>query len=154
MAASLVLAGCFDDDPSGPDGGEEEEMHPCEGYFTLAETLDANTCAVPSPPGGSVTISIEGDSIWFGAFPGEWNEEERSGGGTSGEYTVPVDPPDCYAYYTVTWAIDYTDEDSFSGTWSASYRKEPECLNPLPCSFLYRIGGTRYTAVAADAPDR
>ena len=143
LAASIVLAGCFDDDPSDPEGGNGEEMHPYEGYFALAETLETNTCVIFAPQGGYVTITIEGDSIWFGTFPGEWNEAEKSGGGTSGEYTVPVDPPDCYAYYTVTWAVEYTDEDSFTGFWSASYRKDPECPNPQPCSYTYRMTGTR-----------
>jgi hypothetical protein len=89
------------------------------------------------------TVVIEGDSIWFGGFPGEWDEGTLTGTGDTPEYTVPVDPPDCYAYYTVVFEITYVNADSFSGTYGASYRKDPGCINPDPCSFLYNISGSR-----------
>ncbi|MBN2069966.1 MAG: hypothetical protein JW814_00805 [Candidatus Krumholzibacteriota bacterium] len=144
LVLSLSLAACFDDNPSKPKDGDEEDISPYTGTFTLDFELLSNTCAIPAPPGNTVNITIIGDSlITFGTVAGDWDSLTTSGSGVSDETTVPVIPPDCYSYYTVTFNITFSDLDNFTGTYGASYRKDEECPNPDPCSFEYSITGTR-----------
>lgn len=141
----IALPACFDDDPSKPDKKNDDDPYvsPYSGSFTIADTLVANSCAVPAPPSAVTNVTIEDTTILFGTFGGTWDSLTLTGSGTSPEVTVPVNPPDCYAYYTVTFSITYTDTDHFYGTYSVAYRKDPECPNPDPCSYSYRIGGSR-----------
>lgn len=141
---ALSVSACFDDSPTGPsnnNGGGTGSKY--SGTFTITDTLAANSCAVPAPPSIVMTVTVIGDSIWLGTFPGAWDPVTTSGGGTSPETKVPVDPPECFAYYTVTFHITFTDPDHFYGTYGATYTKDPGCPNPDPCTFTYRIGGTR-----------
>lgn len=140
LCAIFVTCG---DDPADPGDGDDDTGSPYSGVFSIESALVSNDCAVPSPPIPFTTVTVEGDSVWFGTFPGEWDEGTLTGTGDTPEYTVPVDPPDCYAYYTVVFEITYSSVDSFSGTYGASYRKDPDCPNPDPCSFLYNITGSR-----------
>ena len=141
----LALPACFDDDTTKPknDNGDGPETSPYSGAFLIADTLDSNTCAMPAPLGIDENVVVVGDSINFAGFPGVWDSLTATGSGTTPETTIPVDPPDCYAYQTVTFSITFTDTDHFYGTYGASFRKDPECPNPDPCSYTYRIGGTR-----------
>ncbi|MBN2184518.1 MAG: hypothetical protein JW746_04245 [Candidatus Krumholzibacteriota bacterium] len=144
MILSISLAACSDSNPSKPDDDNEEENSPYTGSFSLVSEIYENDCAVSAPPGSYVNITVIGDSvITFGTIVGDWDSLETSGGGTSEETTIPVLLPDCYAYYTVTFYVEFSDYDNFTGTYGASYRKDDECPNPEPCSFLYTITGSR-----------
>ena len=146
LAVISVFAGmlsCFDDDPAKPSDDDEDPVNPYSGTFALTSVLVSNTCAVPVPPGSMINITVEGDSMWFGTFPGEWDSLSTSGGGTSPEVTVPVIIPTCYSYYTITYEIEFTDEDNFTGTYRSDFRKDATCPNPAPCSFTYSMTGTR-----------
>ncbi len=142
LFACAILAACSDD-PADPVDGDDDTGSPYSGVFAIVSVPVTNNCVVPAPPLDMTNVVIDGDSIWFGGFPGEWDEGTLTGTGDTPEYTVPVVPPDCYAYYTVVYEITYVNADSFSGTYGASYRKDPECPNPDPCSFLYNITGSR-----------
>ena len=143
LAAALALISCFDDDPVKTKNDDPDPISPYSGTFSITDTLDQNSCAVAAPIGAIVNIIVEGDSIYFGGFWGNWNEGTLTGAGISEEVTIPVDPPDCFSHYTVTFSITYTDADTFYGTYGSSFRKDPGCTNPDPCSFLYRIRGVR-----------
>jgi hypothetical protein len=140
-AAAAALISCSET-TTGTDGEIEKETE-YGGIFLIISELVSNDCAIPVPPTEFVTISVEDDTIYFGSFAGDWDENTLNGAGTTPETTIPVDPPDCYAYFTVSFDITYVDADSFSGTYGSSYRKDPECPNPDPCSFLYNITGSR-----------
>ena len=140
---SIALLTCCDGDPADPVNGDDDPVSPYSGTFFIESTLVSNTCLVPAAPPAMMSVVVDGDSIVFGGFPGEWNEVTSTGTGNTPEYTIPVLPPDCYAYYTVVYEITYVNADSFSGTYGANYRKDPECPNPDPCSFLYNITGSR-----------
>jgi hypothetical protein len=142
LAIIAVIAACGDD-PADPDNGEDPEVSPYSGIFVIESELVSNNCVEPVPPTTMTTVVVEGDSILFGGFPGDWDEVSLTGTGDTPEYTVPVDPPECYAYYTIVYEIVYVNADSFSGTYGANYRKDPGCPNPDPCSFLYNITGSR-----------
>jgi len=137
-----LLAACSDD-PVETGDGDGGTSSPYSGIFLMESALSSSSCAVPSPPSTMMTVVIEGDSIWFGGFPGVWDESTLTGTGDTPEYTVPVSPPECYAYYKVVYEITYVTADSFSGTYGANYRKDQECPDPDPCSFLYDITGSR-----------
>ncbi len=137
ILALLALTGCGDD-PAKP-----KPQPTYSGTFIIADTLSFNDCAIPAPLGYSVNVTVAGDSIVFAGFHGSWDPVEKRGQGVSPEVTVPVTPPTCNAYYTVTFDITYTDYDHFYGTYRADYTKDPTCPNPDPCYFEYRIGGTR-----------
>jgi hypothetical protein len=140
----ITLPACFDDDPSKPSKKDDDtDVSPYSGAFIIADTLVANSCAFPAPPQTVTNVAIEDTTILFGTFGGKWDSLALTGSGTSPEVTVPVNPPECYAHYTVTFSITYTDTDHFYGTYSVAYRKDPGCPNPDPCSYSYRIGGTR-----------
>lgn len=132
-----------EDDPVDPKDDDDDPGSPYSGIFLVESALITNDCAVPEPPSAMITVVIEGDSMLFGGFPGDWNEASLTGSGDVPEVTVPVIPPTCYAYYTVVYEITYLNADSFSGTYGADYRKDPGCLNPDPCSFRYNITGSR-----------
>jgi len=134
---------CCSEDPVNNDDGDGGQTSPYSGIFLMESSLVSNDCAVPSPPPTTMTVVVEGDSIWFGGFPGSWDESTLTGTGDTPEYTVPVMPPECYAYYTVVYEITYVTADSFSGTYGINNRKDPGCPNPDPCSFLYDITGSR-----------
>jgi hypothetical protein len=142
LSACSLLTACSED-PADPVDEEGDPGSPYSGIFSVESELASNDCEIPAPPSAMTTVLVEGDSIWFGGFPGEWDEGTLTGTGDTPEYTVPVIPPDCYSYYTVVFEITYVNADSFSGTYGASYRKDPECPNPDPCSFLYNITGSR-----------
>jgi hypothetical protein len=147
-ALALAISACFDDNPSGPDGdgGEDDGnggIYPASGSFTIEDTLESNDCVIPVPLSEVIDITISGNLIIFEGISGDWDRDSASGSGTSPETTVPVDPPECNAYYTINFSIVFIDEDHFYGTYGASYRKDNECPNPDPCSYTYRIGGTR-----------
>jgi hypothetical protein len=139
---AALLAAC-DGDPADPVIEDDDPVSPYSGIFAIESTPVSNNCAVPVPPSAMTTVAVAGDSIVFGGFPGHWDEGTLTGTGDTPEYTVLVDPPDCYAYYTVVYEITYVNADSFSGTYGANYIKDPECPNPDPCSFLYNITGSR-----------
>jgi len=139
----ISLFVCCSEDPVKNADEEGGPTSPYSGIFRIESSLVSNNCVVPSPPSTMMTAVIEGDSIWFGGFPGVWDESTLTGTGDTPEYTVPVDPPACYAYFTVVYEITYVSADSFSGTYGSSYRKDPGCPNPDPCSFLYDITGSR-----------
>ena len=144
MVLSVSLAACSDDNPTNPDDDDDIEVSPYTGSFALDYEITFSTCAVPAPPGSFVNITVIGDTmITFGTIIGDWDSLATSGGGTSPETTVPVIPPDCYAYYTVTFYVDFSDYDNFTGTYGASYTKDAACPNPEPCSFEYHITGSR-----------
>ena len=138
LAAILIACG---EDPVKTD--DDDPGSPYSGTFWVENELVSNDCVVPSPPFGLINVIVEGDSIWFATFPGVWAADTLTGTGDTPEYTMPVDPPECYAYYTVVYEITYVTADSFSGTYGAHYRKDPGCLNPDPCSFMYNITGSR-----------
>jgi hypothetical protein len=142
IAVALALVSCSDDNPSEPEDGNPD-ISQYSGSFMVTDTLEFNDCAIPAPLGATVNVIVEGDSIFFGGFWGDWDEATLTGGGTSPETTVPVDPPTCYAYYTVTFEITYANADTFYGTYGVSNRKDATCPNPDPCSYLYRIRGAR-----------
>lgn len=144
LALLIVLPACFDEDPTKPaDKDDDNDSSPYSGSFTIADTLDYSTCAAPTVGPTPVTVvTVRDTTILFGTFAGEWDSLTLTGSGTAPEVTVPV-PPYCNAYYTVSFSITYTDLDHFYGTFDVSFRKEPECPNPDPCSYRYRIGGTR-----------
>lgn len=142
LLAALALVSCFDDNPAEPKK-KDSDLSPYSGTFAVTDTLEFGDCAVPAPLGAAVNVIVEGDSISFAGFWGDWDEATLTGGGTSPETTVPVDPPTCYAYYTATFEITYANADTFYGTYGASFRKDAACPNSDPCSFLYRIRGAR-----------
>lgn len=131
------------DDPVKTTDNDDDPGSPYSGIFMVVSELITNNCAVPVPPSSMTTVVIEGDSMLFGGFPGDWDESSLTGTGDTPEYTVPVDPPECYSYYTIVYEITYVTADSFSGTYGADFRKDPGCPNPDPCSFRYNITGSR-----------
>ena len=137
-----ILVACSDD-PADPGDVEDDPVSPYSGIFMIQSDLASNSCLIPTPPSVMTTVVVDGDSIWFASFPGEWDANTLTGTGDTPEYIVPIDPPDCNAYYTVIYEITYINADSFSGTYGASYRKDPACPNPNPCSFQYNITGSR-----------
>ncbi|UCF05576.1 MAG: hypothetical protein JSV33_00645 [bacterium] len=141
----LVLPACFDDGPTGPStkNDDDDDKSPYSGAFMITDTLVSNDCVIPVPPGTVVNVTVVGDSINFAGFPGDWDSLTATGTGTSPETTIPVDPPDCYSYQTITFSIRFTDTNHFYGMFGADIRKDPGCPNPDPCSFTYRIGGSR-----------
>lgn len=142
--AALSVASCFDDEPVKPKKDDQDPVvSPYSGYFAVADTLEYGLCASPPVRLTTVHVNIEGDSIYFGGFWGDWDEATLTGGGTSPEVTIPVTVPTCYAYYTFSFEIVYSDVDHFNGWYHVSYRKDPECPNPDPCEYRYRIGGSR-----------
>ncbi len=145
LVLSVSLAACSDDTTTNADDPDDDvEVSPYTGSFALDAELTSNSCAVPAPPGSYVNITVIGDTvITFGTIVGDWDSLATSGEGTSPETTVPVDPPECYAYYTVTFYVDFSDYNNFTGTYSASYTKDEVCPNPEPCSFEYAITGSR-----------
>ena len=142
---ALSLPACFGDDGTKPSKKDDDEpdTSPYSGSFLIADTLDVNTCLVPTPPSTVTNITVEDATILFGTVAGVWDSLTLTGSGTSPEVTVPVDPPTCNAYYTISFSITYTDTDHFHGTYDVSYRKDAGCPNPDPCSYRYRIGGSR-----------
>ncbi len=142
---ALSVSACLDDGPTGPPGdGNGNGGSSYNGIFTIADTLAANSCRVPPvPPPVTVTVVVDEDSIWIDNYGGAWDPATLTGTGTSPEVKVPVDPPACNAYYTVTVTITFTDPDYFHGTYSVAYRKDAGCPNPDPCVYTYRIGGRR-----------
>jgi hypothetical protein len=139
----FALSACLDDGPAAPPStGNGGSLY--DGTFNIADTLVVNTCVSPPvPPPRTVTVAIDGDSIWIDSYRGAWDPDTKTGTGISPEVTVPVDPPACNAYYTVTVTITFVDPDYFIGTYSVAYRKDAGCPNPDPCSYTYKIGGTR-----------
>ena len=142
LLCCAVLVACSDD-PADPGDGEDDPGSPYSGSFLIESELVGNNCLFPTPPSAITSVVVDGDSIWFAGFPGEWDANTLTGTGDTPEYTVPVDPPDCYAYYKVIYQITYINADSFSGTYGSDFRKDPECLNPDPCAFRYNITGSR-----------
>ncbi len=140
---SVALFTFCAEDPAGPGDGDDDPVSPYSGMFQIESELVTNNCAAPVPPSAMTMIVIEGDSMLFGGFPGDWDEATLTGTGDTPEYTVPVIPPDCYAYYIVVYDITYINADSFSGTYGSDFRKDPECTNPAPCAFRYNITGSR-----------
>jgi len=140
---SVALFTFCAEDPADPGNGEDDPVSPYSGLFLIESELVTNNCAVPVPPSAMTTIVIEGDSMLFGGFPGDWDEAMLTGTGDTPEYTIPVIPPDCYAYYIVVYDITYINADSFSGTYGSDFRKDPECPNSAPCAFRYNITGSR-----------
>lgn len=130
-----LLIGCGED-PADPVNDDKDPVSPYSGYFLMESSLISSSCLIPVPPSAMTTVVVEGDSISFAGFPGAWDEGTLTGTGDTPEYTVPVDPPDCYAYYTVVYEITYINADSFRGTYGANYRKDPECLNPDPSCMI------------------
>jgi hypothetical protein len=141
ISAILALVSCSDDNPSEPED-ENPPVSPYSGSFTIADTLDYNDCTAPPVYLDVVNVTVEGDSIRFAGFWGDWDEGTLTGGGVSPEVTIPI-PPICNSYYTFSFEITYTDTDHFYGWYHLSYRKDPECPNPDPCEYQYRIGGSR-----------
>jgi len=143
ISVSTIMVACGED-PAKPDNEDDEPVSPYSGTFMIESELVTNSCVVPPvPPSAMTTVLVEGDSILFGGFPGDWDEGSLTGTGDTPEYTVPVIPPGCYAYYTVVYEITYINADSFSGTYGSDFRKDPECPNPDPCAFRYNVTGSR-----------
>ncbi len=143
ILASVSLFTFCGEDPADPGDAEDDPGSPYSGLFQIRSELVTNNCAIPVPPNAITTIVIEGDSMMFGGFPGDWDEATLTGTGDTPEYTVPVDPPTCYSYYTVIYEITFVNPDSFSGTYGSDFRKDPGCINPDPCAFRYNITGWR-----------
>jgi hypothetical protein len=143
LGIMLMMLFACGDDPAEPENGNGDPASPYSGTFQIEYELVSNDCVVPAPPSAFTTVTVRGDSIWFGSFPGVWDESTLTGTGDTPEYTVPVLPPDCYSYYTVVYEITYVTADSFSGTYGSDFRKDAECPNPDPCSFRYNITGSR-----------
>ena len=131
------------DDPADPGEDNGDPVSPYSGLFQVESELVTNNCAIPVPPGAVLSVVVEGDSILFGGFPGDWDESTLTGTGDTPEYTIPVIPPTCYSYYIVVYEITYVNADSFSGTYGSDFRKDPGCPNPDPCAFRYNITGSR-----------
>jgi hypothetical protein len=142
LLGAAVFSYCSDD-PVKTSDDDDDPGSPYSGMFTVVSEQSYNDCAIPEPPAGTISVLIEGDSMLFGGFPGDWDEGSLTGTGDVPEVTVPVIPPSCYAYYTVVYEITYVNADSFSGTYGADYRKDPGCPNADPCSYRYNITGSR-----------
>lgn len=144
LAAALAVVSCFDDDPAKPKKDDDDpDVSPYSGTFAIADTIEYDDCVAPPVHLTYVNVTVEGDSISFGGFWGDWDEGALTGGGTCPEVTIPVSPPTCYAYYTFSFEITYTDTDHFHGWYHVAYRKDAGCTNPAPCEYHYRIGGSR-----------
>jgi hypothetical protein len=143
LSAALSLFSCFDEDPVNTKDDDPDPVSPYSGTFVIADSADYNTCLSPPVTFTTVNVRVEGDSIFFGGFWGDWDEGTLTGGGTSPEVTVPVIPPNCYAHYTFSFEIEYSDVNHFAGWYHLAYRKDPACPNADPCEYLFWIRGTR-----------
>jgi hypothetical protein len=140
LLAFLAASGC-DDNPVVP---KKKSPPPPDfsGTFLMADTLVSSTCQFPVGPGTLEDVTVWGDSIKFAGFYGSWDGAAKRGQGTDGPFTVPINPPDCWGYYTVMFDITFLDVDHFYGTWQIGYTYDVYCWTN-PCSYLYKIGGTR-----------
>ena len=116
---------------------------PYAGTFIITATLTFNDCDVPALIDDLYTITIEGSTFNFGEYQGTWYEETTRGFGTTPEITNPINPPDCYGYYTVEFYVVYSDYDHFTGHFLVHYRFSEGCPYSLPCSYNYDMVGTR-----------
>ncbi len=139
LVALMLSAGCFGKD-DGPSGTSTPNY---SGSFMLADTLDHNSCAVPAPLGAVVNVVVTGDAITFAGIAGTWDTQTLRGEGATAPTTVPINiQDDCYGTYVASYAIQYSDPDSFVGTYDVTYTYTAGCGAP-DCDYGYRIGGRR-----------
>lgn len=110
--------------------------------FLLNIDAEVDSCTGPVPTlGPTVTVRVGEGTVSFGFGTGEYVAGQGDG---SHHLSIPVDPlMGCVATVDATWVIQFTSMRRFTGMLEAEQTHTETCPNPDPCSFRWRLVGSR-----------
>lgn len=141
LAAVLLAASCNEDDPAAPE--TNKQVSPYSGTFNVDFQLEQTTCNFPPPLDQLNNITVDEEDFKWGGATGTWDEDEKTGYGTTAQTCVPIHPvTGCMGCFEIQYDVTFANPDSFYGDVTVPYDYSDECQTD-DCSSTYDVTGVR-----------